>query len=129
MPPSPDVPLTKLKHSLEAALGWFELGLTGEALRELDQLPEAARDQVSLAQDWQSDTVQFDAVLHHGASADVPGLLRALAERPGPIVGLVTLAPGDAALPLERLLIERSLSINTAAAGGNASLIHCATCR
>ena len=59
----------------------------------------------------------------HGASADVPGLLRALAERPGPIVGLVTLAPGDAALPLERLLIERSLSINTAAAGGNASLM------
>jgi len=95
--------------------------VAAQALR--DQLPEAARDQVSLAQDWQSDTVQFDAVLHHGASADVPGLLRALAERPGPIVGLVTLAPGDAALPLERLLIERSLSINTAAAGGNASLM------
>jgi len=46
-----------------------------------------------------------------------------LAARPGPIVGLTGLAPGDTRIPLERLVIERSLSINTAAAGGNASLM------
>ena len=50
-------------------------------------------------------------------------VLRTLAQRPGPIVGVTALAPGDSAVPLERLVIERSLSINTAAAGGNASLM------
>jgi len=55
MPLSPDVPLTKLKHSLEAALGWFELGLTGEALRELDQLPDADQHRV--------ETLELRAVL------------------------------------------------------------------
>lgn len=40
----------------------------------------------------------------------------------GAIVGPTVLAPGEARVPLERLVIERSLSVNTAAAGGNASL-------
>jgi RHH-type proline utilization regulon transcriptional repressor/proline dehydrogenase/delta 1-pyrroline-5-carboxylate dehydrogenase len=31
--------------------------------------------------------------------------------------------PGDAAIPLERLLVERVLTVNTAAAGGNAALL------
>ena len=47
----------------------------------------------------------------------------ALAARPGAIVGVQGLAPGDAAIVLDRLLLERSLSINTAAAGGNAHLM------
>ena len=47
----------------------------------------------------------------------------ALAHRPGAIVSLTGLAPGDARVPLERLVTERSLSLNTAAAGGNASLM------
>jgi RHH-type proline utilization regulon transcriptional repressor/proline dehydrogenase/delta 1-pyrroline-5-carboxylate dehydrogenase len=47
----------------------------------------------------------------------------ALAQRPGPIVGVTALQPGAVDIPLERLLIERALSVNTAAAGGNASLM------
>ena len=65
----------------------------------------------------------FDAVIHHG---DGPALLRVvahLATRPGPIVGVVGCCPGEGDIPLERLLIERSTSVNTAAAGGNASLM------
>ena len=50
-------------------------------------------------------------------------VLAAIAARPGPIVGVTALALGDTAIPLERLVVERSLSINTAAAGGNASLM------
>ncbi len=46
-----------------------------------------------------------------------------LAARPGPIVGVQRLTPGASEIHLERLLVERSLSINTAAAGGNASLM------
>ena len=46
-----------------------------------------------------------------------------LAQRRGPIVLLHAFDAGDAQMPLERLVVERSLSINTAAAGGNASLM------
>ena len=45
------------------------------------------------------------------------------ARRAGPVVSVERLAPGDPAVPLERLVVERSVSINTAAAGGNASLM------
>ena len=41
---------------------------------------------------------------------------------PGP-VGVTALQPGATDIPLERLMIERALSVNTAAAGGNASLM------
>ena len=88
-----------------------------------EQLPDAVKDRVLLAQDWSSDIVYFDALLHHGTAERMQAVLRHLAVRPGPIVGITSLAPGDAAVPLERLVIERSLSINTAAAGGNASLM------
>ena len=37
--------------------------------------------------------------------------------------GIDALPPGAVDIPLERLLIERALSVNTAAAGGNASLM------
>ncbi|MGJ7580506.1 trifunctional transcriptional regulator/proline dehydrogenase/L-glutamate gamma-semialdehyde dehydrogenase [Variovorax sp. RHLX14] len=65
----------------------------------------------------------FTAVIHHGDSDQLRAVSERLAERPGPIVGLQGLAPGEAGIVLERLLIERSLSVNTAAAGGNASLM------
>jgi RHH-type proline utilization regulon transcriptional repressor/proline dehydrogenase/delta 1-pyrroline-5-carboxylate dehydrogenase len=39
------------------------------------------------------------------------------------VVSVERLAPGDPAAHLERLVVERSVSINTAAAGGNASLM------
>lgn len=67
--------------------------------------------------------MHFDAVLQHGPADARIELLRTLAQRPGAIVGLTALAPGESAMPLERLTFERSLSINTAAAGGNASLM------
>lgn len=89
----------------------------------LERLPPALREQIALAQDWQQTTVHFDAVLQHGDATALLHTAAALAGRPGPIVGLTGLVPGDWRVPLERLVIERSLSINTAAAGGNASLM------
>ena len=62
-------------------------------------------------------------MLHHGTSKELREVLRAVAARPGAIVGVTALPVGDMAIPLERLVVERSLSINTAAAGGNASLM------
>ena len=89
----------------------------------LERLPPALREQIALAQDWQQTSVHIDAVLQHGDATALLHTAAALAGRPGPIVGLTGLVPGDWRVPLERLVIERSLSINTAAAGGNASLM------
>ncbi|MCJ2060444.1 trifunctional transcriptional regulator/proline dehydrogenase/L-glutamate gamma-semialdehyde dehydrogenase [Methylobacterium sp. J-048] len=67
------------------------------------------------------------AVLFEGDTAGLRALNRALAERPGPILQVQArtpraLAAGDLyALP--GLVEERSTAINTAAAGGNASLM------
>jgi RHH-type proline utilization regulon transcriptional repressor/proline dehydrogenase/delta 1-pyrroline-5-carboxylate dehydrogenase len=69
-----------------------------------------------------------DAVLFEGDADGVRGVLRAVAGRDGAVVPVFALAPavlagGDAELPLAWLLRERSVSVNTAAAGGNASLM------
>jgi RHH-type proline utilization regulon transcriptional repressor/proline dehydrogenase/delta 1-pyrroline-5-carboxylate dehydrogenase len=61
--------------------------------------------------------------LFHGHEQDVLAMAQRLAARPGPIVSLSAYAPGEACIPLARLVTERSISTNTAAAGGNASLM------
>ncbi|RPE66709.1 L-proline dehydrogenase /delta-1-pyrroline-5-carboxylate dehydrogenase [Tibeticola sediminis] len=95
-------------------------------------LPPEVQAHIDLAGDWLSDDAAAlppdakapcDAVLLHAPRAAWAGVAQALAQRPGALVPLVTAEPGDAALPLERLLLERALSVNTAAAGGNASLM------
>jgi RHH-type proline utilization regulon transcriptional repressor/proline dehydrogenase/delta 1-pyrroline-5-carboxylate dehydrogenase len=88
-----------------------------------DRLPDALRERLALAQDWTHPALQFDAVLHAGDDASLAACLRSLAARPGPIVGATRLRATDAHAPLARLVVERSISINTAAAGGNASLM------
>jgi RHH-type proline utilization regulon transcriptional repressor/proline dehydrogenase/delta 1-pyrroline-5-carboxylate dehydrogenase len=88
-----------------------------------DRLPPDVREHVTLAQDWTQPAVPVDAVVLHGDTAERLRVARLLVERPGAIVPLVALDPGDDHVPLERLVVERSLSINTAAAGGNASLM------
>lgn len=47
---------------------------------------------------------------------------QAVAARPGPIVGVHVMVEDTHDWPRERLVIERTLSVDTAAAGGNASL-------
>jgi RHH-type proline utilization regulon transcriptional repressor/proline dehydrogenase/delta 1-pyrroline-5-carboxylate dehydrogenase len=86
-----------------------------------EALPDGVRDAVALALDWQAPSVHVDAVLHAGPPGSIAALLDVLAQRPGPIVQAVC-CDGDS-IALERLVIERSISINTAAAGGNASLM------
>jgi len=87
------------------------------------RLPEPVRARIDLVDDWTATDARFDAVLHHGTADELLGVVAALAARPGPIVGVEGLRPGDTALPLERLVVERALSVNTAAAGGNATLM------
>jgi len=62
-----------------------------------------------------------DVVLFAGDATAAHALRRQLAARPGPIVPLVVAGAGgyDAA----RLVCERTITINTTASGGNASLL------
>jgi RHH-type proline utilization regulon transcriptional repressor/proline dehydrogenase/delta 1-pyrroline-5-carboxylate dehydrogenase len=87
------------------------------------QLPSAVRERIEVVADWARADVRFDAVLHHGSAAELLDVLRVVAGRPGPIVGVEGRRPGETVLPLERLVVERAVSINTAAAGGNATLM------
>ena len=89
----------------------------------LEQLPLEVQAKVALANDWTSEDVKFDSVLLHGSIEALTQLQQRLCMCGGPIVSVERLAPGEIAVPLERLLTERTLSVNTAAAGGNASLL------
>ena len=87
------------------------------------RLPASVQEHVALVAQWQAEGVWLDAVLHHGDRDALRTACQAIAARPGPIVSVTGLPAGSTAVPLERLVLERSLSVNTAAAGGNASLM------
>lgn len=93
----------------------------GKALRA--RLPRELQAKVKLVADWNKDDVAFDAVIHHGDSDQLRGVCQQVAKRAGAIVGVHGLSSGDHQIALERLVIERAVSVNTAAAGGNASLM------
>jgi RHH-type proline utilization regulon transcriptional repressor/proline dehydrogenase/delta 1-pyrroline-5-carboxylate dehydrogenase len=87
------------------------------------ELPAEARQRIELTLDWNHDSETFDAVLYHGNEEALRELCTQVGQRKGPIVAVVGLRPGTTSIPLECLVRERSLSVNTAAAGGNASLM------
>ncbi|TFZ05469.1 trifunctional transcriptional regulator/proline dehydrogenase/L-glutamate gamma-semialdehyde dehydrogenase [Ramlibacter henchirensis] len=89
----------------------------------LQRLPAEVQGQVVLARDWTAPGIAFDSVLLHGTPEELASVQQQLAKREGPVVSVERLEPGEVSVPLERLVIERALSINTAAAGGNASLM------
>ena len=87
-----------------------------------DWLPSASfsaslQPKIEYSSDWEN--AAFDAVLLCG-QARIAEVAHALAARPGPIVQIVC---GEPEFRLERLVKEKCISINTAAAGGNASLM------
>ena len=86
-------------------------------------LPAAVQACTRLVDDWRDASVAIDAVLHHGDADSLAATCRVIAQRPGPIVGVTGLQPGGGDVPLTRLVLERAVSVNTAAAGGNASLM------
>lgn len=87
------------------------------------QWPDEVREVVQILADGGEPAVDLDVALHQGSAASLLALCRALAQRPGPIVSVVHLPENARAVPLVRLLVERTVSLNTAAAGGNAALL------
>ena len=92
-----------------------------DVARWLAELPDAVRDRVSLVADPLA--ADIDAALIEASAERVAAWSRRLAERTGPIVALQVLPADGSAFEIKRLLVERTLSVNTAAAGGNASLM------
>ncbi|MDX1298312.1 MAG: trifunctional transcriptional regulator/proline dehydrogenase/L-glutamate gamma-semialdehyde dehydrogenase [Pseudomonas sp.] len=99
---------------------WQESELT-QAL--LAALPKLVQQRITLLSQWSNSEIGFDAILHHGDSDQLREVCQLASQRPGAIIGVHGLHKGETDIPLERLLIEHALSINTAAAGGNASLM------
>ncbi|CAI0754061.1 Bifunctional protein putA [Serratia rubidaea] len=87
------------------------------------RLPNEVQARIAFTKDWQSDKVEFDAAMHHGDADQLRNLCEQIAQRSGAIVSVQGFTHGETNILLERLLVERSLSVNTAAAGGNASLM------
>jgi RHH-type proline utilization regulon transcriptional repressor/proline dehydrogenase/delta 1-pyrroline-5-carboxylate dehydrogenase len=87
----------------------------------------AAGAQVSFLADAEVDDATFHGVLFEGDGDALRAWNERIAAREGPILGVQGLTSDDlaagAAYALEQLLAERSVSVNTAAAGGNASLM------
>jgi RHH-type proline utilization regulon transcriptional repressor/proline dehydrogenase/delta 1-pyrroline-5-carboxylate dehydrogenase len=87
------------------------------------RLPKEVLARIQHVADWHKDEVVIGAVLHHGDSDQLQAICQQIAKREGAIVGVHGLSHGETNIALERLVIERALSVNTAAAGGNASLM------
>ncbi len=95
--------------------------IEARALRE--SLPEDLRRHIATVSGPDATDAPLDLVLLHGSVDELAAVQRKLAERAGPVVGVERFEPGDTRIPLERLVVERALSVNTAAAGGNATLM------
>ncbi|WP_318357204.1 trifunctional transcriptional regulator/proline dehydrogenase/L-glutamate gamma-semialdehyde dehydrogenase [Enterobacter sp.] len=86
-------------------------------------LPQTVAARIQLANPETLATQPMDAVIFHGDSDKLRVWCEQIAARDGAIVSVQGFARGETNILLERLYIERSLSVNTAAAGGNASLM------
>ncbi len=84
-------------------------------------MPKTLMDQFKVITDLYNGN--FDAVLHHGEKIELLKLQQVIASREGAIIGITHLNSGNFDIPIERFVIERAISVNTAAAGGNASLM------
>jgi RHH-type proline utilization regulon transcriptional repressor/proline dehydrogenase/delta 1-pyrroline-5-carboxylate dehydrogenase len=83
-------------------------------------LPKEVLSQIQIIEKIETD--EFDAVLHHGSVENLAKLQQTIAARSGAVISISHLDQ-DEPIPLERLLIERAISNNTAAVGGNTSLM------
>jgi len=88
----------------------------------LDTLPLAVREQIRIEPDWiRAPLASLAAVLHSGPSEEAHRLRNQLAAREGALVPLILSVERD--FPLYRLTVERVVTVNTTAAGGNATLM------
>ena len=108
-------PETALLVDALAFRALLEAGIPGAAVAFLPGIGERCEDQ--LLSDRRCDGVAFS-----GPTEKAQLINRRLAEREGPIVPLIA-GPGTDAFYVIRFANERTVTVNTTAAGGNASLM------
>ena len=86
-------------------------------------LPSSVLERVRWSPAWELAAPAPDAVICLGTPALLAQVCQRVAAWPGGIAPVIGLPAGAQEIPLLRLLRERVLSINTSAAGGNASLM------
>lgn len=90
-------------------------------------LPEQVQERISFITDWTTKKVRdqrrFDGVIYHGDRPRLIEVCEQIAQHNEPIISVQGFGQGETNLLLERLVLERSISVNTTAAGGNASLM------
>ncbi|WWO96497.1 MAG: trifunctional transcriptional regulator/proline dehydrogenase/L-glutamate gamma-semialdehyde dehydrogenase [Candidatus Dasytiphilus stammeri] len=86
-------------------------------------LPQEVKNIINFTPNIFSDIILFDTVLYHGDLKQMCEVCVKIARINQQIIPVYGYASGDSRIFLERLLLERSVSINTSAAGGNAHLI------
>jgi RHH-type proline utilization regulon transcriptional repressor/proline dehydrogenase/delta 1-pyrroline-5-carboxylate dehydrogenase len=112
---------SELQRQIGAALATGNRVLVeAGVLHSLPALPSSLSGWIKEVADV--NAVAFDAVLFCGDGKTLQTLNGAMAARDGPIVPVYVAVPGKH-YPLEWLVRECSVSINTAAAGGNANLM------
>ncbi|BAO00551.1 PutA protein [Candidatus Pantoea carbekii] len=84
-------------------------------------LPATLQQRIELTKNVLSR--EFNAVIYHGDVEPLHNLCKQIASREGAIISVQSFSRGETNLLLERLLVERSLSVNTAATGGNTNLM------
>jgi len=98
-----------------------------EGLRPLYlSLPLPVRERIGWSGDIALHSRPLGALMAHGEPEELARWGQWLAQRPGPIVPLLGLPSGwllAGAWPLVALVREQTVSVNTAAAGGNAGLL------
>ena len=103
----------------------FPAGPAADAVR--DARPEALKPNVVFLSEGQAWPTSLGAVLFEGDSDALRELNKKVAALPGPLLSVQGLSAeameAGADYVLDRLVAERSVSVNTAAAGGNASLM------
>jgi RHH-type proline utilization regulon transcriptional repressor/proline dehydrogenase/delta 1-pyrroline-5-carboxylate dehydrogenase len=105
----------ELLVQVAAVLATGNRAVVTESAALFEGLPQQVREQIVV--DGAADVILFA-----GAGDQLIRLAQQTAEQAGPIVP-IHVADGGGNYPLDMLLTERSLSTNTAAAGGNASLM------
>ncbi|WWO97826.1 MAG: trifunctional transcriptional regulator/proline dehydrogenase/L-glutamate gamma-semialdehyde dehydrogenase [Candidatus Dasytiphilus stammeri] len=86
-------------------------------------LPVQVQAIISFTPDVFSTKIKFDTVIYHGDNTILRAICIKLAHLEGPIIPVYNFSNGETNILLDQFLRERSLSINTTAAGGNASLM------
>ena len=106
------------------AIGAHALWNDTPATRALfSALPQTVQSSIVFNPDWLTASGPIEGILYHGEADGLLALGKRIAERPGPVIQVNGYTRGETGILLEPLLVEQSVSINTAAAGGNASLM------